>query len=173
MKKMSDKQMFDYILYIKKYKPDIWLDLQGNKKVQKLMKKFESVDESFGLILRNLAKHAAKKAMYDKMKKNRKKGRRESISVDEDLSKQGFAELRGQAKYLQNTTKDLMRSISRQDEEGTIDAIDYIVSKSKLMKDILGDKRYNESVNESKSDVLQSLSEIKSLIYLSYIDIIK
>ena len=73
MKKMSDKQMFDYILYIKKYKPEIWLDLQGNKKVQKLMKKFESVDESFGLILRNLAKHAAKKAMYDKMKKNRKK----------------------------------------------------------------------------------------------------
>ena len=168
MKKMSDKQMFDYILYIKKYKPDIWLDLQGNKKVQKIMKKFESVDESFGLILRNLAKHAAKKAMYDKMKKNRKKGRRESISVDEDLSKQGFAELRGQAKYLQNTTKDLMRSISRQDEEGTVDAIDYIVSKSKLMKDILGDKRYNESVNESKSDVLQSLSEIKSLIYSLY-----
>ena len=42
--------MFDYILYIKKYKPDIWLDLQGNKKVQKIMKKFESVDESFGLI---------------------------------------------------------------------------------------------------------------------------
>jgi len=85
MKKMSDKQMFDYILYIKKYKPEIWLDLQGNKKVQKLMKKFESVDESFGLILRNLAKHAAKKAMYDKMKKNRKKGRRESISVNEGV----------------------------------------------------------------------------------------
>ena len=33
----------------------------------------ESIDESaFGLILRNLAKHAAKKAMYDKMKKNKK-----------------------------------------------------------------------------------------------------
>ena len=143
MKKMSDKQMFDYILYIKKYKPDIWLDLQGNKKVQKIMKKFESVDESFGLILRNLAKHAAKKAMYDKMKKNRKKGRRESISVDEDLSKQGFTELRGQAKYLQNTTKDLMRSISRQDEEGTVDAIDYIFSKVKVMKEILTDKRYD------------------------------
>ena len=160
MKKMSDKQMFDYILYIKKYKPDIWLDLQGNKKVQKLMKKFESVDESFGLILRNLAKHAAKKAMYDKMKKNRKKGRRESISVDEDLSKQGFAELRGQAKYLQNTTKDLMRSISRQDEEGTVDAIDYIVSKSKLMKDILGDKRYNESIDEGVVDKVDELSDV-------------
>ena len=45
MKKMSDKQMFDYILYIKKYKPEIWLDLQGNKKVQKIMNKFESVNE--------------------------------------------------------------------------------------------------------------------------------
>ena len=45
MKKMSDKDMYDYLLYIKKYKPDIWLDLQGNKKVKKVMNKFESVNE--------------------------------------------------------------------------------------------------------------------------------
>jgi len=41
--KMSDKQQYDYLLYMKKYKPDIWKDLQGNKKVRKIMKKFESV----------------------------------------------------------------------------------------------------------------------------------
>ena len=44
--KMSDKQQYDYLLYMKKYKPDIWRDLQGNKKVKKIMKKFESVNEN-------------------------------------------------------------------------------------------------------------------------------
>ena len=44
-KKLSDKEQYDYILYIKKYKPDIWRDLQGNKKVKKLVKRFESINE--------------------------------------------------------------------------------------------------------------------------------
>ena len=51
------------------------------------------------------------------------------ISLNENLNPRRYSELRGQAKYLQNTTKDLMRSISRQDEEGTVDAIDYIFTK--------------------------------------------
>jgi len=65
------------------------------------------------------------------------------ISLNENLNPRRYSELRGQAKYLQNTTKDLMRSISRQDEEGTVDAIDYIFSKVKVMKEILTDKRYD------------------------------
>ena len=65
------------------------------------------------------------------------------ISFNENLNPRRYSELRGQAKYLQNTTKDLMRSISRQDEEGTVDAIDYIFSKVKVMKEILTDKRYD------------------------------
>ncbi len=126
--KMSPKEMYDYFLYMRKYKPDIWKDMKKNKDVTKVMKKFERKEElirltnllpehtvtfskdemeklhmdgeivkvddegkehtyvynesAFGLILRNLAKHKAKKAMYDKMKK-KKKGRRESISVNE------------------------------------------------------------------------------------------
>ena len=47
-KKLSDKEQYDYILYIKKYKPDIWRDLQGNKNVRRLLSKFESVDEAKG-----------------------------------------------------------------------------------------------------------------------------
>ena len=82
------------------------------------------------------------------------------ISLNENLNPRRYSELRGQAKYLQNTTKDLMRSISRQDEEGTVDAIDYIVSKSKLMKDILGDKRYNESIDEGVVDKVDELSDV-------------
>ena len=47
--KMTDKQQYDYLVYMRKYKPDIWRDLQGNKKVRKIMKKFESVNESLKL----------------------------------------------------------------------------------------------------------------------------
>ncbi len=42
--KMSDKDMYKYLMYMRKYKPDIWRDLQGNKKVKKIMKKFESIN---------------------------------------------------------------------------------------------------------------------------------
>ena len=44
-KKMSDKDMYNYLMYMRKYKPDIWRDLQGNRKVKKIMKKFESINE--------------------------------------------------------------------------------------------------------------------------------
>lgn len=45
VKKLSDKEQYKYLLYMRKFKPDIWRDLQGNRKVKKLMKKFESVNE--------------------------------------------------------------------------------------------------------------------------------
>ena len=52
--KMSDKEQYDYLVYMRKYKPDIWRDLQGNKKVKKIMKKFESVNEKKGDFLSSL-----------------------------------------------------------------------------------------------------------------------
>ena len=111
MKKMSDKDMYDYLLYIKKYKPDIWRDLQGNKKVQKVMNKFESV-------------------------------------VVESITKNGFMEIKGQTKYLMDSAKNLMRAIKNQNDLTTREEVEYIHTKSKLMMDLLKDKRYNESVNE-------------------------
>ena len=44
--KLSDKQQYDYLLYMKKYKPGIFKNLQSKKKVRKLMKKYESVNEN-------------------------------------------------------------------------------------------------------------------------------
>ena len=52
--KMSDRDMYKYLMYMRKYKPDIWRDLQGNKKVRKIMKKFESVNEKKGEFLDSL-----------------------------------------------------------------------------------------------------------------------
>ena len=81
-KKMSGN-MTGAVKAIEKFFPG----MSRHNDVQDALRKYnESIDESaFGLILRNLAKHAAKKKMYDKLKKNQRKGRRESISVNEDV----------------------------------------------------------------------------------------
>ena len=47
--KMSPEKVYDYFLYMRKYKPDIWKDMKINKDVKKIMKKFESVTEVFRL----------------------------------------------------------------------------------------------------------------------------
>ena len=43
--KMSPKEMYDYFLYMRKYKPDIWKDMKKNKDVTKIMKKFDRKEE--------------------------------------------------------------------------------------------------------------------------------
>ena len=63
-KKLSDKEQYDYILYIKKYKPDIWRDLQGNKNVRRLLSKFESVNENGRAIMKSIS--SAKKGAVAK-----------------------------------------------------------------------------------------------------------
>ena len=73
---------------------------------------------------------------------------RPPFQVKEDLSKQGFAELKGQARYLAGSVKDLVKGIQQKNDDIIESELDYIISKSKLMKDMLGDKRYNESINE-------------------------
>ena len=75
---------------------------------------------------------------------------RPPFQVKEDLSKQGFAELKGQARYLAGSVKDLVKGIQQKNDDVIETELDYIIAKSKLMKDMLSDKRYNESVNEGK-----------------------
>ena len=69
-------------------------------------------------------------------------------SVVEAITRRGFMEIKGQAKYLMDSAKNLMRAIKNQNDLTTKEEVEYIHSKSKLMMDLLKDKRYNESVNE-------------------------
>ena len=61
----------------------------------------------------------------------------------ESLNARRYSELKGQAKYLNNSTRQLMRFISQQDDKKVLDEIDYILSKAKLLKEILKDNRYD------------------------------
>ena len=63
--------------------------------------------------------------------------------LSEALNPRRYSELKGQVKYLNNSTRQLMRFISQQDDKKVIDEIDYILSKAKLLKEILTDKRYD------------------------------
>ena len=65
----------------------------------------------------------------------------------EDLNPRKYSEIRGQARYLKMSVSDLMKAVKKQDDNATIDAIDYILGKAQMMKEILTDKRY-ESINE-------------------------
>tara|TARA_A100001391_G_C5065470_1_gene277048 strand:- start:1783 stop:2025 length:243 start_codon:yes stop_codon:yes gene_type:complete len=66
----------------------------------------------------------------------------------EDLNPRKYSEIRGQARYLKMSVSDLMKAVKKQDDNATIDAIDYILGKAQMMKEILTDKRY-----ESKKGV--------------------
>ena len=61
----------------------------------------------------------------------------------EALNPRRYSELKGHAKYLNNSSRQLMRFISQQDDKKVIDEIDYILSKAKLLKEIHTDKRYD------------------------------
>jgi hypothetical protein len=43
--KKNPKDVYDYLVYVRKYKPDLWNNLKKKKDIQKIMKKFESVNE--------------------------------------------------------------------------------------------------------------------------------
>ena len=82
---------------------------------------------------------------------------RPPFQVKEDLSKQGFAELKGQARYLAGSVKDLVKGIQQKNDDVIESELDYIISKSKLMKDMLSDKRYNESLDERQKHDSENL----------------
>ncbi len=47
VRKMSDRELKDYLLYMKKYKPDVWNHMKKNKDLKKMIRKLkvESVNE--------------------------------------------------------------------------------------------------------------------------------
>ena len=51
VKRMSDKEMLQYVLYVKKYKPSLFRIMKKDRDVQKLVKKFkvESINEGKGV----------------------------------------------------------------------------------------------------------------------------
>ena len=63
--------------------------------------------------------------------------------LSEALNPRRYSELKGQVKYLNNSTRQLMRFISQKDDKKVLDEIDYILGKAKMLKEILTDKRYD------------------------------
>ena len=43
--KGTEEELHDYLLYIKKYKPELFNNVKRNKDIKKLLKKFEAIDE--------------------------------------------------------------------------------------------------------------------------------
>jgi hypothetical protein len=70
-------------------------------------------------------------------------------NVSEVLTRGGAIELQGQAKYLAQGLKDMTKSYKKKDWAQMEEEVDYVVAKAKLMGDIVKQKRYQESVNES------------------------
>ena len=70
--------------------------------------------------------------------------------IREILSRGGAIELFGHAKYLGQGIKDMTKAYKKKDWAQMEEEVDYIVTKAKLMGDIVKQKRYQESVNEAK-----------------------
>ena len=47
--KGTEDELHDYLLYIKKYKPELFSNVKQNRDIKKLLKKFESVNERMGM----------------------------------------------------------------------------------------------------------------------------
>ena len=63
--------------------------------------------------------------------------------LNEALNPRRYSELKSQAKYLAMEMKSLNKAIRTQNDKDVVDSIDYILGKAKMMKEILGDKRYD------------------------------
>jgi hypothetical protein len=64
--------------------------------------------------------------------------------VVEDLNVNFYSQIRGQAKYLLDSVKNLQRAIKNQNDMTTIEEIEYIHTKSKLMLEMAKDKKYQQ-----------------------------
>lgn len=67
-----------------------------------------------------------------------------SLQVKEDLNVNFYSQIRGQAKYLLDSAKNLQRAIKNQNDMTTIEEIEYIHTKSKLMLEMAKDKKYQQ-----------------------------
>lgn len=65
-------------------------------------------------------------------------------TVVEDLNVNFYSQIRGQAKYLLDSAKNLQRAIKNQNDMTTIEEIEYIHTKSKLMLEMTKDRKYQQ-----------------------------
>ncbi len=84
-------------------------------------------------------------------------------SVNEVLTRGGAIELQGQAKYLAQGIKDMTKAYKKKDWAQMEEEVDYIVTKAKLMGDIVKQKRYQESVNEAGTKSIDGEELLKYL----------
>ena len=64
--------------------------------------------------------------------------------VVEDLNVNFYSQIRGQAKYLLDSAKNLQKAIKNQNDMTTIEEIEYIYTKSKLMLEMTKDRKYQQ-----------------------------
>ena len=65
-------------------------------------------------------------------------------TVVEDLNVNFYSQIRGQAKYLLDSAKNLQRAIKNQNDMTTIEELEYIYTKSKLMLEMTKDRKYQQ-----------------------------
>ena len=90
-----------------------------------------------------LGKHKNKLSADKAAEKIIKRNLNKFESVNEKMNPRRYSEIKGQAKYLTMEIKTLNKGIKSQNDKGVMDSIDYILSKAKMMKEILTDKRYD------------------------------
>jgi len=107
-------------------------------KLKDLLKEWNNTD------FKKLENRWSKKFMGepDGLTEFERKGGKDTVA--EELNVQGYSELNGQARYLKQSAMDLMKALKKQDDKGVVDEIEYIYAKSKLMMDMLKDKRYQQ-----------------------------
>ena len=136
--KMSDKDQYDYLVYMRKYKPDIWRDLQGNKKVKKIMKKFESVNEGLDDL------KALPKDLKKSIKKNRNEVFFESNTEDGMTTNHIYYEIDGKG---YGYTLEFVNELNEAEYQGR---------KVKLGKIMQGDqKKFKVYVKNPKGNVVK------------------
>jgi len=84
---------------------------------------------------------------FESQSKNRGRAEKSRLK-SEVLSRGGAIELFGHAKYLGQGIKDMTKAYKKKDWAQMEEEVDYIVTKAKMMGDIVKQKRYQESVNE-------------------------
>ncbi len=158
------RDIYDYMVSLKKTNPSKFKKDMKNKALKDIWNRYSKGGEMYkesdlGLTLKKgkTVKVTHKKSgkelvIIDKpnvRKEYEKIGFYAEGNVSEVLTRGGAIELQGQAKYLAQGLKDMTKSYKKKDWAQMEEEVDYIVTKAKMMGDIVKQKRYQESVNES------------------------
>ena len=81
-------------------------------------------------------------------------------SINEVLTRGGAIEVQAQTKYMIQGLKEMTKSYKKKDWAQMEEYINYIVTKAKLMGDIVKQKRHQESVNEAKESSIDVAKRI-------------